>query len=109
MLFIELPKFSELIVELVGDDEFAIFQKELLKNPTAGTVIPGCAGLRKVRMRIPGRGKRGGARVIYLYLEEQATIVFFYLYTKAAAEDLSAEQKKRLQKAVITIKKEFKV
>jgi hypothetical protein len=32
--------------------------------------------LRKIRMKLPGRGKSAGARVIYLHLEEGGIIVF---------------------------------
>lgn len=59
-------------------------------------------------MRVPGRGKSGGARIIYLNLEEHVTIVLFYVYTKAKTEDLSAAQLKRLRTAVVVIKREFK-
>lgn len=59
-------------------------------------------------MRLPGRGKSGGARVIYLHLPSHETIVLFYAYTKAQRENLSSEQLKRLRLAVAVIKLEFK-
>jgi mRNA-degrading endonuclease RelE of RelBE toxin-antitoxin system len=55
--------------------------------------------LRKIRVRAVGRGKRGGLRVIYLYLEEQARVVFFAVYAKNVADDLTPEQKKALANA----------
>ena len=69
---------------------YGLFQSELLRHPDKGDVIPQSGGLRKVRMRLPGRGKSGGARVIYLHLPKHDTIVLFYLYTKAQRENLSA-------------------
>ena len=68
----------------------------------------GAGGLRKARLRLPGRGKSGSARVIYLYLERHDTIVFFYVYTKAKSENLTPDQLKRLRNAVAVIKQEFK-
>ena len=59
-------------------------------------------------VRLPGRGKSGGARVIYLHLERHDTIVFFYVYTKAKSENLTPDQLKRLRSAVAVIKQEFK-
>jgi hypothetical protein len=106
--FIELPLFTELISDLVDDTSYAEFQKELLRQPEKGDVMQHAGGLRKVRLRLPGRGKSGGARVIYLYLERHDTIVFFYVYTKAKSENLTAEQLKRLRNAVAIIKQEFK-
>jgi hypothetical protein len=85
------------------------FQKELLRNAKKGDVIPQAGGLRKIRLKLPGRGKSGGARVIYLHLEERAIIVFFYVYTKAKMQNLSAEHLKRLRQAVAIIKQEFKL
>lgn len=84
------------------------FKRELLRRPEKGDIMQHASGLRKVRMRLPGRGKSGGARVIYLYLPRNDTIVFFYIYTKAKSENLTADQLKRLRNAVAVIKEEFK-
>ena len=108
MLFIELPKFTEAITDLVDDADYAKFQRELLRSPKKGDVIQHAGGLRKVRMRLPGRGKSGGARVIYLYLPQHHTVIFFYIYTKSKSENLTPDQEKRLRTAVETIKREFR-
>jgi hypothetical protein len=107
MTFVEVPLFTQQVVDLVSDEVYLRFQKELLKDPKKGAVIPRAGGLRKARMKLPGRGKSGGARVIYLHLEERGIIIFFYLYTKAKSENLTAEQLKRLRNAVTIIKQEF--
>jgi len=106
--FIELPIFTGQITNLVADASYAEFQKELFQQPEKGDVIPHSGGLRKVRMSVSGRGKRGGARVIYLHLPLHDTIVLFYAYTKAQSENLSDEQLRKLRVAVEVIKKEFK-
>ena len=108
MKFIEVPLFTQLITGLVDDMSYAEFQKELVLQPDKGDVMQNAGGLRKVRMRLPGRGKSGSARVIYLYLERHDAIVFFYVYTKANSENLTADQLKRLRIAVAAIKQEFK-
>ena len=59
-------------------------------------------------MVLAGRGKRGGARVIYLHLPQQEVIVLFYAYPKTACENISADQPKRLRVAAETIKQEFR-
>jgi mRNA-degrading endonuclease RelE of RelBE toxin-antitoxin system len=84
--FIELPSFTKVITDLVSDADYTEFQKELLKNPKKGDVIPQSAGLRKVRMRLPGRGKSGGARIIYLHLDDRSIIILVYVYTKQKAK-----------------------
>ncbi len=105
--FVELPLFTRQITDLLDDASYARFQRDLLRQPDVGDVIPHAGGLRKVRLRLPGRGKRGGGRVIYLHLPAQNRIVLFYVYTKAQREDLSPEQLRRLRDAVTVIKREF--
>ncbi len=84
--FVELPLFTDQITRLADDSDYVQFQKDLLRQPEQGDVIPGSGGLRKTRMRLPGRGKRGGARVIYLHLPKQDTIVLFYLTPRRSAK-----------------------
>ena len=108
MVFVELPLFTEQITGLIDDQAYGQFQKRLLLQPDKGDVIPHSGGLRKIRMRVPGRGQRGGARVIYPRLPHHEVIVHFYVYTKARSENLSSEQLHRLRRAVEIIKKEFR-
>jgi hypothetical protein len=75
--FVELPLFTEQITNLVDDAVYGLFQKDLMRQPDRGDVISQSGGLRKVRMRLPGRGKSGGARVIYLHLPKYDTIVLY--------------------------------
>jgi len=55
--FIELPLFTEQITGLLADVEYARWQAELLHSPDKGDVIRQSGGLRKVRMRLPGRAR----------------------------------------------------
>lgn len=45
---------------------------------------------------MPGRGKRGGARVIYFWRSAAGTIYLLYAYAKNAQTDLSDAQRKLL-------------
>ena len=63
--FIETKLFSRLALEYLSDAEYAKLQEALIANPEAGDLIPGSSGVRKLRWRAPGRGKRGGVRVVY--------------------------------------------
>ena len=102
--FIESRGFTEKLAGLLADDAYRAFQDELQKNPEKGDLIQGTGGVRKVRMRLPGRGKSGGARVIYLFLEGHAQIYLLTLYTKNQQVDLSPDEKKAVRKAVEAIK-----
>ena len=108
LAFIESRNFTERLRILVDDDDYRIFQNELQYNPEKGAIIKGAGGVRKVRMRLPGRGKSGGARVIYLYLENHAVIYLLTLYTKKEQTDLSPEQKKAISSVVEEIKRAYR-
>lgn len=100
MIFIETPIFTRQIKELVEDEAYAAFQAELANAPQSGDLIEGTGGLRKIRMRLPGRGKRGGARVIYYHAVAASHIRLLFIYPKNVADNLSADQKKQLAKVV---------
>jgi hypothetical protein len=71
-------------------------QNFLLASPDAGDVIPGGSGLRKLRWSAQGRGKRGGARVIYYRHVPGERIYLIYAYVKNVRTDLTREQIKVL-------------
>lgn len=83
--FIEVPQFTKKW-QLLGltDDDLKALEEELLNNPKAGDVIKGTGGIRKIRIPIEnkGKGKRSGARVIYVDIELKETIYFINVYTK---------------------------
>lgn len=96
MEFIETPVFTRRIAEILTDDEYRSLQEKLVENPMAGKLIPRGKGLRKYRWAAAGKGKSGGARIIYyLYLSDNK-IYMLFPYKKSDQEDLTAEQKKLL-------------
>ena len=97
MIFIETSVFTRQVRELLTDDEYAAFQITLAANPLGGDVIQGTGGLRKVRVAVKGRGKRGGARVIYYYVSSAAQIRLLLIYVKGRKDDLSAAEKRTLR------------
>lgn len=72
-------------------------------RPEGWPVIPGTGGARKARVALPGRGKRGGARVIYFFSSGRNTLAFLDIYAKAAKEDLSSADKEDLRNAIAEI------
>ena len=102
-VFFETPVFTRRVTELLSDDEYAELQKVLVADPNAGDLIPGSGGLRKIRWAIQGRGKRGGARIIYYHLISRDQFYILLIYGKNEQDDLSPEQLRMLKKAVEAI------
>ena len=97
--FIETSFFTRCITEVLSDDEYADLQAVLRENPQAGDLIPRGYGLRKIRWRSSGRGKRGGVRIIY-YCRTEETLIMLYAYHKAVQENLTSSQLKGLREFV---------
>lgn len=89
---IETPTFQKQASKLWDEDERLDFVAWIAANPTAGDVIPGADGARKVRWAMPGRGKRGGARVIYFNLSAQEIVLLVAVYAKNERDTLPASE-----------------
>lgn len=107
--FVETRVFTRRIVALGLEDALRDLQLMLLDRPEAGDLDPGTGGLRKVRVRDPkrGKGKRGGARVHYLWLSHRSVIYLMFVYGKDEIATLSADQKRELRQVVEAIKREW--
>ena len=70
-----------------------------------GDVIPQSGGLRKIRWQVRGRGKRGGARLVYYTIKANGEIWLLMAYTKAKFDNLPLPFLKELKNAVQTAKK----
>jgi len=96
MEFVETNIFTQRITKLLTDDEYDDLQAALAEHPKAGDVIPGAGGLRKLRWRTGGRGKRGGLCIIY-YCWSEDRLYMIFVYDKAEQGDLTPEQLKVLR------------
>ena len=107
LTFVETATFSRRLAALGLEGALLGLQLELLANPEAGDLEPGTGGLRKVRVPSPrrGKGKRGGARVHYLWLPNKGRIYLVFVYAKSEAAALTPEQKRQLQNVVTAIKR----
>ena len=78
----------------------------LAECPESGDVVPGLAGLRKLRwtQQRRNKGKRGGTRVVYFYALSVHTVVLLYMYSKDEKENLTNADRKQLKEAVADLK-----
>lgn len=97
--FIESTPFERACDVYLDDDEYAALQLFMMENPEAGTVIPGSGGVRKLRWKRKGMGKRGGLRVIYFVRYLPNEFWMLTLYAKAKQENVPAHILKQLKEA----------
>ncbi len=98
--FIETKLFTRLVQEYLSEDQYAALQMFLIDHPEAGDVIPGSGGVRKLRWRAAGRGKRGGYRVIYYARIAQGVIYMLTMYPKNVAENIPSHMLRRIRKEI---------
>ena len=86
---VETPEFLAVARKLMDEDERTVLIDHLAWNPTSGDLIPGTGGVRKLRWALRGRGKRGGARVIYFFHSAAVPLFALAVYAKSEQADLS--------------------
>lgn len=94
---IETPTFASQADKIWSEDERLEFVSYIACNPTAGDVIPGAEGARKIRWGIQSRGKRGGARVIYFNQDKQGVVYLIAVYQKSERENITPNEIKEVR------------
>jgi mRNA-degrading endonuclease RelE of RelBE toxin-antitoxin system len=105
MRFIETSVFTREVMRLIPEEEYRAIQLALVFRPEQGSLIRGSGGLRKLRWRVRGKGKRGGCRVIYYWDRQTETVYMLLVYPKSDQGDLTPEQARVLGRLV---REEFK-
>ena len=95
--FVETQLFTRLVAEYLNDDDYTALQSTLIRNPDAGTVIPGSGGIRKLRWAASGRGKRGGYRVIYYLRRAEEQIWMLTIYPKNVTDNIPSQMLRRIR------------
>ncbi len=98
--FRESSLFTRDVYRYLTEESYFALQDFLLEYPAEGDLIPGSGGLRKIRWKVEGGGKRGGARVIYYFADARGQIFLLDIYPKTAKEDLTADEIKQLRKLI---------
>ncbi|HEV7659934.1 MAG TPA: type II toxin-antitoxin system RelE/ParE family toxin [Allosphingosinicella sp.] len=89
------------------DDECAGLITYLAQHPDGGLIIPETGGIRKLRWGAKGRGKRGGARVVYYFRDLNMPLYLLTVYGKDEKMNLTKKEKAQLRDLVDQIVKEY--
>ena len=104
----ETPTFTRQANKLFDENERQKLIELLARNPRAGVVIPGTQGVRKLRLAASRRGQRGGARVIYHYMDERLPVYALLAYAKAGKTDLSPVERRTVANLAAALKAQGK-
>ena len=94
---VEVGRFRQEIEALMSEKEAFDLYTSIAKNPYQGALIKGTGGVRKLRWRGGGKGKRGGLRVIYYFHDEDMPTFLITAYGKSEKDDLSQAGKNAMK------------
>lgn len=100
----ETPVFIRRAEKLLSADEHAALIGFLARVPGQGDLIVGAGGVRKIRFSAKGKGKSGGVRVIYYFLDVDTPIYALLIYGKNERSDLTASQRQSVAAFAAAIK-----
>ena len=100
MTVVETERFLKDVKPLISDAEREELVMFIGSNPEAGDVIPETGGVRKIRWALAGRGKRGGARVIYYYYSDRLPLFLLAAYAKNERASLSKAERNAMKRLV---------
>lgn len=100
----ETTVFAAKAAALLTDAERAAVIEMLARNPECGAVIPGTGGVRKVRIALEGRGKSGGARVIYYFQNDRWPLIVLTIFAKSEKANLRVAERNALAKMIAELK-----
>jgi hypothetical protein len=92
--------------KLLSEAERAAAELEIALAPTAWPVIAGTGGARKARAARGGRGKSGGARIIYYVKTRSGVLYLLDVYAKSAKEDLTDAEKREIRNLIAALEAE---
>ena len=98
--FIETKLFSRLLGDYLTDEQYAGLQATLVEAPDRGALVPGSGGVRKLRWSQPGRGKRGGVRVIYYAKTHEGVIWMLTIYAKNEEQTVPAHILRKIKEEI---------
>ena len=104
---VETTEFLARSSKLMSDEQRAQVVEMLARDPECGEIITGTGGVRKVRIGLEGRGKSGGARVIYYFHGDRLPVFALTVFAKNEKANLSPAERNAMAAVVRAIKQQL--
>jgi hypothetical protein len=106
---VELPGFAAAIRDAgLSEGEARRVFDRIAAAPTAGDLIPGTGGARKVRFAGRGKGKRGGYRVITFYSGPEVPVFLITLFAKGEKVDLTQAERNAIKRELAGLVEDYR-
>ncbi|MCC6364593.1 MAG: type II toxin-antitoxin system RelE/ParE family toxin [Bryobacterales bacterium] len=100
MTVVETEEFLRTVKPLMSEAEREELVAFLGASPEAGKIVAGTGGVRKARWGLPGRGKRGGARVVYYYHSQRLPLFLLTAYPKNEKANITQAERNAMKRLV---------
>lgn len=104
---VELPEFIRRSKKLLTEDEVRNLVNYLAVHPSSGVIMQGTGGIRKIRWKKRGSGKRGGVRVIYYFYNEKYPLFLLTIFGKSEKANLSQAERNELAKLTRILRESY--
>ena len=102
-----MAEFLSRSSKLMSDEQRAQVVEMLARDPECGEIMQGTGGVRKVRVALAGRGKSGGARIIYYFHSERLPVFALTVFAKNEKANLTPAQRNAMALVVRAIKQQL--
>lgn len=105
---VETEEFLADVKSVLTEEEHDALVLYVAQYPEGGDLIPDTGGLRKLRWAAKGKGRRGGARVIYYFHNRDVPVFLMAVFAKNVQADLTAQERKALARQLRGLKADWK-
>jgi hypothetical protein len=100
---VETPEFLSGARRTLSDVERWELIDYLAGNPSAGDLMQGTGGARKIRWGAKSKGKRGGARVITYYGGSDVPVFLLAVFGKGERANLTKAERNELRQVLASL------
>ncbi len=104
---VELPEFQRKSSKLLSPDENKSVINYLAAHPSAGDIMQGMGGIRKLRWCAHGKGKSGGVRIIYYVHNESMPLFLLTVFGKGEKANLTKSERNDLAKLALILARSY--
>ena len=105
---IETPEFLAAARRVLTEHQRMELVDFLAEKPTAGDLMQGTGGARKLRWAAGSKGKRGGARVITYYAGAEVPVFLLTVFGKGERANLSKAERNELRQVLSHLAEEYR-